>query len=127
MPSQPSPTVTVVIPAHNEAPALGGLLAEIRKLQPEAELIVVNDGSSDSTAEVARAQGARVLSHPYRMGNGAAVKTGARHAEGEILVFMDADGQHDPADIPRLLAKLDEGYGMAVRERQADISGFAFI
>ncbi len=117
----------MVIPAHNESASLGRLFDALEREQPESELIVVNDGSTDSTAEIASGRGARVLSHPYRMGNGAAVKTGARAASGEILVFMDADGQHDPADIPRLLAKLDEGYGMAVRERQADISGFAFI
>jgi len=61
-----------------------------------------------------------VVSHPYSLGNGAAIKTGARHATGEVLVFMDADGQHDPADIPRMLAKLDEGYERVVGARQVD-------
>jgi glycosyltransferase involved in cell wall biosynthesis len=86
-------------------------------LYPEAEIIVVNDGSTDDTEAVARAQGVRVISHPYAIGNGAAIKTGARHANGEIIVFMDADGQHDPEDISRLLAKFSEGYEMIVGSR----------
>ena len=83
-----------------------------------AEIIVVNDGSSDDTASVASAAGARVLHHPYSKGNGAAIKTGARAATGEVIVFMDADGQHDPADIPRLLDTLQQGYDMVVGARQ---------
>ena len=76
---------------------------------------MVDDGSMDETAEVCRQYGVRVVAHPYSLGNGAAVKAGARAASGEILVFMDADGQHDPADIARLVAKLEEGYVMAGR------------
>jgi glycosyltransferase involved in cell wall biosynthesis len=94
-------------------------VARIRTVVPEAEILVVDDGSSDETAKLAQAAGARVIRHPYSMGNGAAIKTGARAANGEILVFLDADGQHDPADIPRLLAKLDQGYDMAVGARDA--------
>ncbi len=110
-------TLTLILPARNEAGAVGQTVARIRALYPEAEIIVVNDGSTDATAAVAAAAGAAVISKPYGMGNGAAIKTGARAARGDILVFMDADGQHDPADIPRLLAKLDEGYDMAVGAR----------
>ncbi len=115
--------VSIVIPAHNEAETLGALLRALVRDQAPAELIVIDDGSTDGTAAVANKAGARVIRHPYQSGNGAAIKTGARHAEGEILVFMDADGQHDPADIPRLLAKLDEGYEMVVGARQADTHG----
>ena len=109
--------LSIILPARNEAGAVGTTVAGIRARYPEAEIIVVNDGSSDATAQVAEQAGARVISKPYGMGNGAAVKTGARAASGDVLVFMDADGQHDPADIPRLLAKLDAGYDMVVGAR----------
>lgn len=91
----------------------------IRALLPEAEIIVVDDGSNDGTGEAAAKAGARVVRHPYSGGNGAAIKGGARAATGEVIVFMDADGQHDPADIPALLTRLDEGYDMVVGARQA--------
>ncbi|MFB1490583.1 MULTISPECIES: glycosyltransferase family 2 protein [unclassified Thiocapsa] len=109
--------LSVILPAKNEAGSLAGLLTRLRATLPHAELILLDDGSTDRTAEVALAHGAHVISHPYSIGNGAAVKSGARAATGEILIFMDADGQHDPADIPRLLAKLDEGYDMVVGAR----------
>ncbi|MEW6560285.1 MAG: glycosyltransferase family 2 protein [Pseudomonadota bacterium] len=109
--------LSIILPARNEAGAVGQTVQRIRALYPEAEIIVVNDGSTDATADIARQAGAQVVSKPYGMGNGAAIKTGARAARGEVLVFMDADGQHDPADIPRLLAKLEEGYDMAVGAR----------
>lgn len=112
------PFVSVVLPACNEAGAVGKTVARIRACVPEVEIIVVDDGSSDETASLAREAGAKVLSHPYQKGNGAAIKTGARAAQGNVIVFMDADGQHDPADIPRLLAKLEEGYDMVVGARQ---------
>lgn len=111
-------TISIILPAKNEAAAIGATLASIRQYYPDAELIVVNDGSTDNTAQVAEAAGARVVHHPYSKGNGAAIKSGARAASGETLVFMDADGQHDPADIPRLLARLDEGHDMVVGARQ---------
>lgn len=109
--------LSVVLPAKNESAAIGGTVAAIVMHYPQAEIIVVNDGSTDNTAQVAQEAGAKVINHPYSKGNGAAIKTGARAATGEVIVFMDADGQHDPADIPRLLAKLDEGYDMVVGAR----------
>ncbi len=112
--------LSIILPAKNEAANLPPVLVQLAARFPAAEILVVDDGSTDATAHIARKQGARVISHPYSMGNGAAIKTGARHATGDVLVFMDADGQHDPADIDRLLAKFDEGYEMVVGARQAD-------
>ena len=109
--------ISVILPAKNEAEGLRSVLPALRACLPDAEVIVVDDGSTDDTAAVAAAHGARVLSSPYPMGNGAAIKRGARAATGEILVFMDADGQHDPAWIPKLLEKLEEGYDMVVGAR----------
>jgi glycosyltransferase involved in cell wall biosynthesis len=109
--------VSVILPAKNEAEGLRQTLPRLRAAQPDVELIVVDDGSSDDTAAVAAGFGARVLSSPYSMGNGASIKRGARAASGEILVFMDADGQHDPGCIEALLSKLAEGYDMVVGAR----------
>ncbi|GAA4853432.1 glycosyltransferase family 2 protein [Luteimonas vadosa] len=111
--------LTVVLPAKNEAEGLRRTLPALRERFPEAEVIVVDDGSSDGTALVATEHGARALGAPYSMGNGAAIKRGARAASGEVIVFMDADGQHDPAHIQALLDKLGEGYDMVVGARDA--------
>lgn len=110
--------ISIVLPAKNESAAIGATVAGIRQYYPDAEVIVVNDGSTDNTAEVSEGAGARVVHHPYSKGNGAAIKTGARAASGEIIVFMDADGQHDPADIPRLLELIEQGHDMVVGARQ---------
>lgn len=109
--------VTIVLPAKNEASGLQQFLPQLRVLMPEAEIIVVNDGSTDDTATIAQAFGASVLSNPYSMGNGASIKRGARAAIGEIIVFMDADGQHQAADLPKLLEKFGQGYDMVVGAR----------
>ncbi len=95
--------VSIIIPAYNEARTISGVIHRIRSLYPGYEVIVINDGSTDDTARVAREAGAVVYSHPYNIGNGAAVKSGVRIASGDVLVFMDGDGQHDPEDIKRLL------------------------
>lgn len=109
--------LSIVIPAKNEAAALAALLPELRGHYPDAEILVVNDGSTDNTVEVCARSGVTCLSAPYSMGNGAAIKRGARAATGDVLVFMDGDGQHHPADIARLVARLDEGYDMVVGAR----------
>lgn len=110
--------ISVVLPAKNEAGAIGFTVQKIVQYLPHSEIIVVNDGSTDSTKVVAEQAGAKVVSHPYSKGNGAAIKTGAREAIGEIIIFMDADGQHDPQDIPRLLEKINQGYDLVVGARQ---------
>ena len=109
--------LSIIIPAKNESAGLGLFLESLRGKYPDAEIIVVDDGSSDQTSDLAVAAGCQAIRHPYSKGNGAAIKTGARHASGDILVFMDGDGQHQPEDIPLLLAKLDEGYDMVVGAR----------
>ncbi len=112
--------ISIVLPAKNEAEGLAIVLPRLKAMWPSAEVIVVNDGSTDATEEVCRREGVEVLSNPYPMGNGAAIKRGARHASGEVVVFMDADAQHDPASIQTLIDKLDEGYDMAVGARNAN-------
>jgi len=108
---------SIVIPAKNEEEGLAKTLPSLRDLYPDTEVIVVDDGSTDATAQVCRDAGVTVISHPYSKGNGAAIKTGARAARGDYIVFMDGDGQHDPADIERLLAKVKEGYDLVVGAR----------
>lgn len=111
--------LSIILPAKNEAEGLQRTLPALRQAWPQAEIIVVNDGSTDDTAAIAIGHGAQVVSNPYSMGNGAAIKRGARAASGDVLVFMDADGQHSAQHIAALLAKLDEGYDMAVGARDA--------
>jgi glycosyltransferase involved in cell wall biosynthesis len=108
--------VSIIIPAHDEAQTIGDLILKIRAIYPDFEVIVINDGSTDDTAAVARDAGATVYSHPYNIGNGAAIKSGIRIASGKILVFMDGDGQHDPDDIAKLLEHFPE-FDMVVGAR----------
>ena len=108
--------ISVIIPAYNEAPTIGDLVLKTKRLYPDIEIVVVNDGSTDDTGAIARNAGARVFSHPYNIGNGAAIKSGIRHAKGEILVFMDGDNQHNPEDIAKLLYHMKD-YDMVVGAR----------
>lgn len=109
--------LSIILPAKNEGAALKDLLPRLRQAQPEAEIIVVDDGSTDDTRDICASAAVTCLSSPYSMGNGAAIKRGARAASGDVLVFMDGDGQHDPADIARLLEKLSQGYDLVVGAR----------
>ena len=108
--------VSVIIPAYNEAQTIEDLVSKTRALYPDFEIIVIDDGSTDDTGAVAKNSGAAVYSHPYNIGNGAAVKSGIRIASGNILVFMDGDGQHDPDDIAKLLEHFPE-FDMVVGAR----------
>ena len=101
-------TVSIVIPAMNEADAIGSVVSQLRGAAPWREIIVVDDGSADDTAALARAAGACVIRHPYNKGNGAAVKTGIRQASGEFVLIIDADGQHPPEDAQRIAARLGD-------------------
>lgn len=109
---------SVVIPALNEGPAIAPLIEALRAVARWREILVVDDGSTDDTGQQARAAGARVVTHPYNKGNGAAVKTGIREAAGACILIVDADGQHQPADAARLVAHLD-AYDLVVGARSA--------
>ena len=112
-------SVSVIIPAFNEAAVIGQVIGALRSAATWHEIIVVDDGSTDGTSEVARAAGALVATHPYNKGNGASVKTGLRRATGEFILIIDADGQHRPADALRLVGRLGE-YDLVVGARSSD-------
>ena len=112
-------SLSIIIPAKNEAAVIGDVVSSVRGIYADAEILVVDDGSTDETATFAERAGATVVNHPVSLGNGAAIKAGARKASGDILVMMDGDGQHKAEDIPSLLAKLDEGYDMAIGARDS--------
>jgi glycosyltransferase involved in cell wall biosynthesis len=107
----PPSKVSVIIPAFNEADSIAQVVADITNVldaEPLGyEVLVVDDGSTDGTADLAEEAGATVLRRPYNNGNGAAVKNGIRHADGDIIILMDGDGQHKAEDIPRLVAELE--------------------
>ena len=109
--------LSIIIPVFNEADNLAEVLGKIQSLQlPGAEIIVVDDGSTDGSAEIAMAARANVVRLPYNIGNGAAVKSGMRAAKGRFILLMDGDGQHKPEDIPKLCAEAAH-YHMVVGAR----------
>lgn len=108
--------ISFVIPALNEGESIGTVVRQLANEFPDAEILVVDDGSDDNTKDEAVKAGALVYSHPYRMGNGASVKDGIRYCSGEIIVMMDADGQHKPDDAKRLLQQIEK-YNMVVGAR----------
>jgi glycosyltransferase involved in cell wall biosynthesis len=111
-------SVSIVIPAMNEAASIGGVVSQLRAAAPWREIIVVDDGSADETAARARDAGACVIRHPYNKGNGAAVKSGIRRAAGEFVLIIDADGQHPPEDAQRIVAPLGD-YDLVIGARTA--------
>jgi glycosyltransferase involved in cell wall biosynthesis len=115
----PPATKTLIIPTLNETHSISTIVADVLRQIPDMDVVIVDDGSSDNTGQAARSSGARVVRHPHTMGNGAAVKSGIRTAQGDVLVFMDGDGQHDPKDIGRLLECMDR-YDMVVGARTKD-------
>jgi glycosyltransferase involved in cell wall biosynthesis len=117
----PPAELTIILPARNEAAALRTLLPDLRARFPDAEILLVDDASEDETPALGRDNGCRVISHPYRIGNGAAVKTGIRAASGSVIALMDADGQHRPADLEKLLERFRSGgFDMVVGARSMD-------
>lgn len=112
-------SLSIIIPAKNEAATIGDVVSTARAEFPHAEILVVNDGSTDNTAAIAEQAGARVITHPVSLGNGASIKSGARAATSDTLAMLDGDGQHDPRNLGKLLARLDEGYDMAIGARDS--------
>ena len=107
---------SIVVPAYNEAASIGAVVRDLQAAAAWREIIVVDDGSTDDTGIRAAAAGARLVRHPYNKGNGAAVKTGIRHATGDFVLIADGDGQHHAADAARLVAQLD-AYDLVVGAR----------
>ncbi len=111
--------LTIVIPAYNEEANIAQVVRRTKAMKPACEIIVVDDGSTDRTTVEAESAGARVVRHPYNKGNGAAVKTGIRAARGEVILLLDADGQHAPEDLDRLLEHIGP-YDLVVGARTRD-------
>ena len=122
-------TLSIVLPSKNESESLIQLLPILCEEFPKAEIIVVNDGSSDNTKELCEQHKVRCVSHIYSMGNGAAIKTGSRAASGELIAFMDADSQHNPSDLHQLLDLIDQGYDMVIgtRDRQGHANRYRLL
>ena len=100
--------ISIVLPAYNEEQSISSVLDDLLALRKDDEIIVVDDGSTDNTYAVAKASGVRVIRHPYNKGYGAALKTGLREAQADVVVFLDADGQHSPADIERIVEPIGQ-------------------
>lgn len=114
-------SVSIIIPAYQENEAIGDVVTSVSNvacnLGCEYEVIVVDDGSTDCTGDTARRLGANVITHPFNKGYGASLKTGIRYASHQTVIFLDADGQHDPSDIQRLLAER-KNFDMVVGARK---------
>jgi len=116
----PRATTLILLPAHNERGRIGKVLQGIRESGVQADVVVIDDGSTDTTALDARARGAVVICHPFNMGYGSALLTGylyAKHHGYKRIVQMDADGQHEPQSVRALLSALEEGADVVVGSR----------
>lgn len=110
---------TVIIPAYNEEEGIVSVIKALNNIADKCEIIVVDDGSSDNTRKLASETGARIIHHPYNKGYGASLKTGIRNAKTDVVLLMDADGQHKPDDAFKLLQYMDE-YDMVVGSRTSN-------
>jgi len=122
-------SISIVIPAKNEAAGLKALLPALLEQFSAAEIIVVDDGSSDATGALCRQHGVSCIRHLYSKGNGAAIKTGCRHASREAIIFMDADGQHAADDVNELINAYDKGFDLVIgaRDKKSHASIGRFI
>ena len=111
------PDITIIIPAYNEEEGITDVITQLKKLSGNYEILAVDDGSTDNTYKLATETGVKVIHHPYNKGYGAALKTGIRNAEADVVLFMDADGQHKPSDIEKLRQYIGEEYDMVVGAR----------
>ena len=106
--------LSIVIPSKNESKSLAVLLPKLKQYFPTAQIIVVNDGSTDDTDKICNENKTELITHAYNLGNGAAIKTGARNAKHDVIAFMDGDGQHSPEDLQKLLSEYEKGFDMVV-------------
>ena len=109
--------VTIIIPAYNEEEGITNVITQLKEVSENYEILVVDDGSTDNTYKLAAETGVKVIRHPYNKGYGAALKTGIRNAQADVVLFMDADGQHKPSDIKKLIQYIGEEYDMVVGAR----------
>jgi len=121
-----SPKLSIVVPVYNEAGIITQVIADLKSESLDAEIIVVDDGSTDKTYDLVKTQGVRLIRHLHNKGYGAALKTGIRNAQADLVCIMDADGQHNAKDVARLLQQMQEGYDMVVGARNAQ-SHFPFF